>query len=196
MGRKWESPEGNLYCSTIAKVGDADPPASTLSFTVALAVYDLLASQLISPKSIQLKWPNDVLVNQAKICGILLESVADKVIVGIGINVAFHPDLPNRKTTSIHQANSHNDRSAEEILDMLVPAFDQRLDQWRHRGLPSILSNWQEKAHPIGTTLTASVDPKNRIEGRFAGLSITGALKLEKPDGSLVEIHAGDVEAG
>ena len=195
LGRKWESPPGNLYCSSIVEIGDASQPASTLSFAVALAVYDLLDSQLAGAKSIQLKWPNDVLVDQCKICGVLLESVDGKVIVGIGINVAFHPDLPDRKTTSIHHANAENKSSAGEVLRALIPLFDKRLEQWRREGLSSILADWQARAHPIGTALTVSVDQHNRIEGKFAGLTASGALKLEKADGSLVELHAGDVEA-
>lgn len=196
LGRKWESPSGNLYCSTIVDIDPRDPSPSSLSFVVALAVYDLLAGNLINEKSIKLKWPNDVLVNSAKISGILLENVLNKIVVGVGLNVAFHPDLSDRQATSIHHANPDSDKSAEEIFSQFVPLFGKRLEQWRDQGVQSIFRDWQEYAHQVGDVLHVSVSKEEKTTGEYGGLNEVGALRLRKPDGTLIEIHAGDIELG
>lgn len=194
MGRKWESPAGNLYCSTVVDIRPGDPAPSSLSFVTALAVYDMLKGQMTPHAAIMLKWPNDILVNQAKICGILLERIREKVVVGIGINIISAPRLPDRETIFLHAASDRNDKDASQILDLLIPRFENRLDQWRISGLPSILHDWQAVAHEPGTSLYVSDPGGTRIRGEYLGLTDDGALRLRKPDGTLIVMHAGDVE--
>lgn len=194
LGRKWESPAGNLYCSTVVDIRPGDPSPSTLSFVTALAVHDMLKDQLGIGTPVVLKWPNDVLVNDAKICGILLERVKDKVVVGIGINVLTAPELPDRATTSVHDANGQNGNDAAQVLDDLIPEFEKRLKQWRIFGLKSIFHEWQRAAHEKGTSLLVSGHDGEKIAGEYQGLNEDGALRLRKADGTLIVLHAGDVE--
>jgi len=70
LGRKWESPKGNLFCSGLADIRTGDPISSSLSFVAALAVFETIRSYLPETE-MQLKWPHDVLVSGAKICGML-----------------------------------------------------------------------------------------------------------------------------
>ena len=194
LGRKWESPAGNLYCSTVVDIRPGDPSPSTLSFVTALAVHDMLKDQLSTETPILLKWPNDVLVKDAKICGILLERVKDKVVVGIGINVTTAPNVADRPTTSMHLADGHFGKDAEKVLDILIPAFGKRLKQWRQSGLPSILQDWLRAAHEAGSNLLVSGHDGEKIVGEYQGLNEDGALRLRKADGTLIVLHAGDVE--
>ncbi|MEP3450473.1 MAG: biotin--[acetyl-CoA-carboxylase] ligase [Parasphingorhabdus sp.] len=194
LGRKWESPEGNLYCSTVVKTDDGDPSPSSLSFVASLAVHEAM-KKCVPNGQLLLKWPNDVLLNDAKVCGILLEQVGDSVVVGMGINVAVAPQVEGKVTISLHEAGAMTALTAADFLNLLCDSFAKRLQQWRSKGAQSILSDWQEFAHQIGASLSASIDKDTRIQGEFAGLTNSGALRLKKPDGSLVEIHAGDVES-
>ncbi len=194
LGRKWESPPGNLYCSTVVDIRSGDPAPSSLSFVTSLAVYDMLNVQLREKTVIMLKWPNDILVNDAKICGILLERASDKVVVGIGINIVSAPDLPERKTTYLQAANDLNENDASQILDYLIPEFEKRLKQWRLSGLRSILYDWQRVAHDKGSNLLVSNHQGDKIAGEYQGLNDDGALRLSKADGTLIVLHAGDVE--
>ncbi len=194
MGRKWESPPGNLYCSTIVDIRPGDPAPSSLSFVTSLAVYDMLKVQLRVNTPLMLKWPNDILVDDAKICGILLERVSDKVVVGIGINIVSAPDLPDRKTIFLHAANDLNGNDASQILDYLVPAFEKRLKQWRTSGLKPVLKDWQQAAHEKGSGLLVSGHEGHKIAGAYQGLGDDGALRLRKADGTLIVLHAGDVD--
>ena len=194
MGRKWESPEGNLYCSTVVDMMPGDPAPSSLSFVTSLAVYDMLKTQIGPNASIMLKWPNDILVNNAKICGILLERILEKVVVGIGINIISAPRLPDRETTYLHAASDRNGNDASQILDHLIPFFESRLKQWRQSGLQSILRDWQSAAHVPGTSLYISDHDGTKVRGEYLGLTDAGALRLRKADGTLIVLHAGDVE--
>ncbi|MEO9469065.1 biotin--[acetyl-CoA-carboxylase] ligase [Parasphingorhabdus sp.] len=196
LGRKWESPKGNLYCSTMIEIAPDDPPPHTLSFVVSLAVHEMLKSQLMGDTPILLKWPNDVLVENAKICGILLERVGNFIVVGIGVNVVFAPNIGERATISIQDVNDQNANDAAAVLGFLVEPMENWLQQWRSKGLAHILEQWTKRAHPVGSIVTTSTADGSKLSGQFSGLKDDGALCLRKPDGALIEIHAGDIEIG
>jgi BirA family biotin operon repressor/biotin-[acetyl-CoA-carboxylase] ligase len=189
-GRKWESPQGNLYCSTVIDIRPADPAPSSLSFVAGLAVYQAIRCFLPDAPML-LKWPNDVLVSDAKICGILLERVKDQVVVGIGVNVAIAPEVAGRSVTSLAAEGAAID--AAGLLDILAREFESCVSLWREAGLVHILEKWQSLAHPVGTVVTTSDDGGEKITGEFAGLDADGALRLRKTDGTLIEIRAGDI---
>lgn len=193
LGRPWSSPAGNLYCSTVVDVRTSDPGPSSLSFVASLAVYDTIRSCLPGA-DMMLKWPNDILVSRAKICGILLERVKSQVVVGIGVNVAVTPEVEGRLVTSLAAEGATID--AAGFLDNLSRTFARRVAVWRNRGFAHILSEWQELAHPVGSRITTSDEQGEKITGEFAGLTGDGALCLRKADGRLIEIRAGDISIG
>jgi len=116
------------------------------------------------------------------------------VVVGIGINIVSAPDLPDRKTTCLHAANDLNENDASQVLNDLIPQFEKRLQQWRTYGVASILQDWQRAAHKPGTSLLVSGHEGDKIWGEYQGLDDDGALRLRKADGTLIVVHAGDVE--
>lgn len=192
-GRKWESPAGNLYCSTAIEIRPADPAPSSLSFVAGLAVHSAIRSVLPAVPML-LKWPNDILVSDAKICGILLERVKDQVVVGIGVNIAVAPSVAGRSVTSLAAEGAAID--AAGFLDRLAGQFEAWVKVWRDAGLAEILRKWQNLAHPVGMAITTSDDGGEKITGEFAGLNSDGALRLRKADGTLIEIRAGDISIG
>lgn len=192
LGRKWESPKGNLFCSTFIELREGDPPAHTLSFVAGLAVSDTLKRSLLPGTPVMLKWPNDALIRGAKIAGILLERCAAGVVAGIGVNVCYAPEVPGRETTSILYENGKHGGSDNLVLSILADEFAKRLADWRREPLTSTLDAWMQVAHPIGTKLNvASGD--NPVSGAFAGLDEDGALLLRLANGAIRTIHAGDV---
>ncbi|MEL6876242.1 MAG: biotin--[acetyl-CoA-carboxylase] ligase, partial [Pseudomonadota bacterium] len=150
----------------------------------------------IDPQKIELKWPNDILVGGAKICGILLERSGDHVIVGTGVNVAVTPPVEDREVTSLRDLGSDPEPSAELMLQQIAISYAQWLSVWRTDGLLPVLQEWQRRAHAIGTSVMIDKDSPDPLTGTYQGLSDNGALRLRKPDGTLIEIHAGDVEIG
>jgi BirA family transcriptional regulator, biotin operon repressor / biotin---[acetyl-CoA-carboxylase] ligase len=190
-GRRWESPVGNLYCSTLVRVTPADPAAATLGFVAAIALHDTL-SKYAPHTAFHIKWPNDVMADGAKISGILLERSGDAVVVGIGVNVANHPTLLDRQATSI-AALTGTSPDLEALLDDLAARFGAMLADWRVEGLASTLVQWQARAHPLGVTLKIGLPDGDRVAGIYGGLDAGGALKLRLADGGVRVIHAGDV---
>jgi BirA family transcriptional regulator, biotin operon repressor / biotin---[acetyl-CoA-carboxylase] ligase len=191
MGRDWASPVGNLYASGLIRLRAGDPPAATLGFVAALAL-DKILSIYAPDAAFHIKWPNDVLAGGAKLSGILLERAGDAVIVGIGVNLASHPKIVGRLTTSIVELTGTAPDPAT-FLDYLAEAFGEILAQWRTEGLGPILSRWQERAHPVGAPLSVSLPDGTSLDGVYEGLDLSGALKLCLADGAVRVIHAGDV---
>lgn len=194
MGRNWASPPGNLYASTLVRLRQGGPAAPTLGFVAALALFERVSLYATdaTDAAIQIKWPNDVMGNGAKLSGILLERIGDAVVIGIGLNLASHPDLPDRKTTSI-AALTGTTPDAAIFLDGLADTFQRLLSDWRGSGFDALLARWRAAAHPLGTVLKVSLPSGDALSGIYDGLCDDGALCLRLADGAVRVIHAGDV---
>lgn len=192
LGRKWESLGGNLYCSTAVNLRASDPAAHSLAFVAGLAVMETLKRSLYQTTPVFLKWPNDALVGNAKIAGILLERANDSVVVGIGINVGFAPEVSGRETTCITYENGKHSGNCDLVLSILAEELAAQLVRWRSEPLAQILDAWTTAAHPIGTPLRAG-DGEDTVTGSFAGLDGDGGLLLRLANGAIRTIHAGDV---
>jgi BirA family transcriptional regulator, biotin operon repressor / biotin---[acetyl-CoA-carboxylase] ligase len=191
LGRDWVSPRGNLYASGLVRLRAGDPPAPTLGFVAALALQKILAIYA-HDAAVNIKWPNDVMANGAKISGILLERAGDAVVVGVGVNLVSHPAIADRQTTSIADLTGSAPEPAI-FLDHLVEVFEHVLGEWRSAGLGPILAKWEAHAHPVGAALKVSLPDGDTVDGLFGGLDSDGALRLRLADGSVRVIHAGDV---
>lgn len=189
-GRTWVSPPGNLYASTLVRLRTGDPPAHTLAMVAAVALDQLLGAFVPSDR-LMIKWPNDLLVDGAKISGILLEGLGDAVVVGIGVNLVHHPEGLDRATTSLAAFATAPDPA--DFLDELATSFAHWLGRWRGEGLAVVLQRWQARAHPIGTALTIRLPDAAVVEGLFDGLDADGALRLRLASGEMRVMHAGDV---
>lgn len=190
LGRDWSSPAGNLYASTIVRPAPGDPPPATLAMVAAVALDELVTAWL--PGRVMLKWPNDLLVAGAKLSGILLERAGDAVVVGIGVNLAHHPEGLDRPVTSIAAAGG-GAPDPGAFLEELAASFARWLGRWRMQGLGPVRARWLERAHPPGTALSARLPGGVVHDGLFEGLDADGALRLRLADGRVETIHAADV---
>ncbi|WP_420382538.1 biotin--[acetyl-CoA-carboxylase] ligase [Novosphingobium sp.] len=141
---------------------------------------------------LQLKWPNDVLVDGAKLAGILLERHDSTVVVGMGVNLAQAPELPDRPTVSLAALGCNITR--DDFANMLAEQWHAALAQWHDHGWPSLREEWLSRAHPRGTLLQVHDSDAGMIIGAFAGLDRDGAALLRLADGEQRAIHAGDME--
>jgi BirA family biotin operon repressor/biotin-[acetyl-CoA-carboxylase] ligase len=195
-GRTWDSPTGNLMCTLLVAPNVGATEAARLSFVAALAVRDMVAS-FVSDRSVQVKWPNDVLVEGRKISGILLESSGESgahalpwLAVGIGVNLQHAPEGANFPATSV---SAHAPApEAAEALSRLAAAWEQHFRVWRESGFGPIRKAWLEHAVGVGQAVTARL-PGETINGIFQGLDQNGGLLIALCDGSTRAITAGEV---
>jgi BirA family biotin operon repressor/biotin-[acetyl-CoA-carboxylase] ligase len=189
FGRTWYSPPGNLYLSVLLRLDLPPAGSSELSFVTALTVADAVDALL--PKQIKstLKWPNDVLVDDGKIAGILVESVDGAQIIGIGLNVLEAPRNAPYKTATLVGAGGI--ATVDGARDILLDSLAKHLDAWTEQGFEPIRTAWLARAHPIGAPLRASIGGRTE-EGMFAGLDMDGALLLDTAEGRK-RIVAADV---
>ncbi|MFN3451423.1 MAG: biotin--[acetyl-CoA-carboxylase] ligase [Sphingorhabdus sp.] len=192
LGRSWESPKGNVFTSTIVRLRDTDPAPASLAFVTAVAVFD--AVRHIAPHvDISLKWPNDILsFDGSKLCGILLERASDAVVVGIGLNLVWHPENLDRKVSDLRTLGA-TPPDAQSCVEIVAEAFARYVSIWRLSGLQTIVRQWEEYAHPRGTALSARLPDGEELQGLFHGLDDQGALRLSLADGTIRAIHAADV---
>jgi BirA family biotin operon repressor/biotin-[acetyl-CoA-carboxylase] ligase len=193
QGREWFDGAGNFMGSTVVLLGEGGPPPASLSFVAALAVRDAVAAALPEGHAPALKWPNDVLLDEGKLSGILLEMVRGHIIVGIGVNLARAPQLPDRKTAAI--ADITPPPAPEDFAASLSAAFDRRLEAWRTYGLAATLHAFQATSiHTPGSPVTVHDTDGSVLTGTFAGLDENdGGLRLRLADGSERVIRAGDI---
>jgi BirA family transcriptional regulator, biotin operon repressor / biotin---[acetyl-CoA-carboxylase] ligase len=186
QGRVWESPSGNFYGSMMVTIRPDDPPIGGLSLAAGLG----LCVAVGDPAS--LKWPNDLLINGAKVAGVLLERSGDAVVIGFGINLVSAPEIAGRETTTLAR-DGQLDHTVDSMLERLVTWVWWAIELWRTKGTAFVARRWQDEAHPHGAALSASLPDGSRINGVFDGLDDDGAMKLRLADGTHRVIHAGDV---
>ena len=159
---------------------------------MAAVALDQVAAAYAGADRTMIKWPNDLLADAAKLSGILLERTDDAVVIGFGVNLAHHPEGLDRPATSLAAlAGSAPDPGL--FLADLAESFGHWLGKWRGEGLAPVRRRWLERAHPIGSALSARLPDGTAIEGLFDGLDENGALRLRAADGAVHVIHAGDV---
>lgn len=196
-GRAWISEPGNLYASLLL----CDPAPldrlATLPLVAALAVYKALRPLFSrTPQALAIKWPNDILVDGAKVNGILLESETVpngplSVVIGCGINCAHHPEGTPYPATSL-KACGLEVRPAD-LFPALASAMAGELARWdRGRGFATIREDWllaaRGRGEPVRVNLADGV-----LEGRFADLDADGYLLVETADRRIVPVSAGDL---
>lgn len=191
LAHTWFSPPGNLYLSILLRTGQPAARAAELSFLAALAVSDTVEALLPRQIRTMLKWPNDVLVNGAKIAGILLEQVDDATIIGIGLNILQAPsNLAYKATTVVAHGGI---ASVDGARDILLPRVALHLTAWRNGGFAAIREQWLNRSYPIGAAIQARAGDQP-VAGHFAGLDVDGALLLDTAEGRR-RIIAGEIVA-
>jgi len=201
-GRTWVSEPGNLFASLL--MTDAGPPErlSELCFVAGVSVYDAICDAIRAARpdatldqsgQLALKWPNDVLLDGAKLCGILIEGEGSATVIGIGINCASHPPAAAYPTTDLATAGFRV--NPQDMLAALSATMLRRLRQWdRGAGFANIRADWLARAGGLGGRIAVAL-PGGVRAGLFETLDARGGLVLHLDDGTRETITAGDVLA-
>ncbi len=196
QGRGWDSPAGNLYISVLLRPAVPLREAPQWSFVAAVALADTIKTLLPEAAKLTLKWPNDLLLDGAKAAGILVETgvvpshTLDWICIGMGVNIATKPSLPDRATACL--AEYLPDPPAPEVL---AARLLQNLAHWHDlrlaQGFAPIRDAWLRHAPAMGAPVSVKRDGA-LIEGNFAGLSPEGGLLLAKAN-EVQLILAGEI---
>lgn len=199
-GRGWSSPPGNLYFSLILRPECSAAQAAQISFLAALGVGTALAGVVPPMSRIQYKWPNDVLLDGAKIAGILLETESAGgdalawLVVGVGVNLDSHPaDTPYPATDL--RARTGERVSPEAMLGAFGRHFLTWTNRWLEEGFAPVREAWRLWAKGIGESVRVRL-PREELTGTFVDLDDDGALLVELADGTRRRVSAGDVFFG
>ena len=198
-GRGWASESGNLFCTLLIGIDCLVERAPQLSFVTAIAVFDAVKGHLPSQAAagLCLKWPNDLLHDGRKLAGVLIESStagsdAIDVVIGVGINVARHPDHVGRETISLAALGSGS--SVPDVFATYSGSLESELRHWRSgAGFTRTKTKWLERATELGSLMSVNTG-QGAERGTFSGLDHDGALLLKTEDGAVRRVGFGDVE--
>ena len=197
LGRSWEVPEGTSVMMSILLRPKFEPQyAPTLTLVMGMAVAKAVKNLGFD---VSIKWPNDVVVSHKKICGILTEmgvrdGKIDYAVIGVGINVnirEFPEEMADKATSLYLESGKEFDRS--QIPGLVMEAFEEYYEKFAATcdlsGLKeeyeSILANYNQPVRVL--------DPKEPFEGVALGITSTGELRVRKEDGTIAEVHSGEV---
>jgi BirA family biotin operon repressor/biotin-[acetyl-CoA-carboxylase] ligase len=194
--RPWISAPGNLHASLLIQLPSPRGLLPQLSLVAGVATIDAIRQATGGGLAgLRLKWPNDVLVGPAKCAGILIESISGKraatVVIGIGIDLAWHPGDLGRATTDLAE---HGCRASPEVvLGSLSEAMHNWIGVWDGgRGFAGVRQAWLDRAGPAGERVAVNTG-RERIEGTFADLDAEGALVICDRHGHRRTVTFGDV---
>ncbi|MEM3579049.1 MAG: biotin--[acetyl-CoA-carboxylase] ligase [Candidatus Bathyarchaeia archaeon] len=199
LGRKWISPKGGLWFSIILKPELKPQETIKLVFLAGLAVAETIR-ELYGLKT-ETKWPNDVLVDGRKVCGILSEMKTlgenvDYAIIGIGVNanLDFEKDFPEelRETATTIQKALGKKIALEELFKALLEKMDSLYQIFLKEGFTPILKGWKGFASFLGSQVEVSCDGEKFV-GTASDINDDGALVLRLKDGSVKRFFVGEI---
>lgn len=199
LNREWVSPKGGLWLSVILRPETKSTEAAKLMFIAGLAVARVL--HRLYGLAAEVKWPNDVLVDGKKICGILGETNATRnavsfVILGIGINANFNVNktLPKtlRETATSLQSMLGQRVKLEELFLALMEEIEKLYDTYKTVGFSTILGEWKKCAGFLNKLVEVAC-ANERLIGVACDVDCEGALLLKLKDGRMKRILVGDV---
>jgi len=197
LDRKWFTPKGTAlaFSLLLRPTAEEKPHLSRIVGLAALAVAESLRTRGLSP---QIKWPNDVLINNKKVSGILTESVwsgedVDCIVIGVGVNVLKGSVPPSE--TLLFPATSLEDELeyAPERVEILRDILTAQIELRPILGTEEFISQWQNLLAFQGEPVQVQAETSPPVTGYVAGLESDGSLRLQNERGEPVTVRFGDV---
>ncbi len=197
-GKSWESPLGGVWLSIILNpnVDHSKIPLITLATGVAVAK----TLENICVEDPEIKWPNDIMINGKKVCGILTEAVAkfntiESVIIGVGIDAnldveQFPEDLQEGTTTLKEVLGREGNENF--LIKTFLEEFEKISEQFIHEGYEDILKEWRKRSYSIGKIVEVREPFNTYYDAYVIGIGKEGALVVEKIDGTLEKVISGE----
>lgn len=223
-GRSWISPEGsNIYFSLLLKPDFNPSQAPMLTLVMALAVAEAIDSVIkdiganqnkndgtdknigadkntgTNSCEVKIKWPNDIVINGKKVCGILTEMSVERdyiqhVVIGTGINVKrqkFDAEFAEHASSVEEEIDSFVSRS--RLIGLIMNAFEKHYEEFKKTGTLNSLKNEYEQYLVNINREVCVLDPKGEYTGIAQGINDNGELLVRTKDGKVLEVYAGEV---
>ena len=206
-GKHWHSDNGNIYFSLLLDVDIPIEIQPQLSLITGLAVYDTIkffAKKLFSNLDCKLKWPNDILIGNKKLSGILLESVnvltkENKIqkrylIIGVGINITTSPVNIDKETTSLLKEGIII-KDSKQLLFIFMNSFEEYHTIWQNNGFVSLREVWLKRVYKLNHQITIN-NENHKISGIFHGIDINGNFQVKLKSGEIVALNEAEIMYG
>lgn len=193
--RHWTAPAGSSLLFSVLLRPDLAPSSLHLA-TAAVALSAAAACAEFAGVEPAIKWPNDLLVNERKLAGVLAESIVSEggagpaVVVGIGLNVNWPPVLPSEVA---HLATALNRESGREIdraalLVAVLERLDDYIDDWN-----SVAHDYRSRCDTVGREVRVDLGAQGALEGTAVGVTPDGSLEVRDLAGRTRSVTVGDV---
>jgi BirA family biotin operon repressor/biotin-[acetyl-CoA-carboxylase] ligase len=195
LGRQWLSPKyKGIYLSLILKPRILPNQAPTLTLLAAVSICE--AVKEISGLDAQIKWPNDIILHNKKLGGILTELNAEMdetrfIIVGIGLNVNNDTKTIPEGATSLREQKKENINRIE-LLQEILRRIELNYLLFQRKGSPPIINKWREYSITLGKRVRI-ISHKEHIDGTAVDIDMDGGLLIRKDSGVVEKIMSGDV---
>lgn len=201
MKRVWNSPLGGLWFTIILRP-QIDPQfVAQVTLLAGVAVAKALR-RLYATEAVKIKWPNDLLLDGKKVCGILSELQLDEngridyAVVGIGVNVGlkeddFPPDL--KATAASLNASLNKSYTCQEVLKAILDEFSALYDKWLAQGAEAVLPLWKELNCTLGKEVLVKDNDKVIFTGKTIAVDEAGALLVRNKEGITQSFDFGEI---
>lgn len=193
QGKTWSTIENkSIACSVIVK----DAGDEMLPLVAAVAICKALRN--FTPQA-SIKWPNDILIDTKKVCGLLVEKVTDETpfyILGFGVNVLEHDGLMNTATSLEFSMNSSGELSVEKVLHTILLELVKTLKTYKEEGWEYLCMQYQNMCGTFHKEIEwKPSEDAEPIVGIAVAMNENGALLLQKENGEVIAIHSGEIIA-
>ncbi len=193
FGRKWSSDLGGLYMTILIKEKNLGR-AKYLTLIAAVSVAKSIKN--LSNLNAEVKWPNDVLINDRKVCGILTETISGNgnyALVGIGANInqkKFNKNISNKATSLKLETNKNY--NINKIINIIINNFNSLYDYYNKKNYNKIISIWKKYSHTLGKKIKVKALSTTYV-GKAIDIDDNCNLILRLRNGELKKIVEGDI---
>ncbi len=177
--RTWLSDSGNIFLSTLLRPNGNKKYWSQISLLVGLSVFETLVEIGVKRKDVRIKWPNDILLNFKKVCGILIESIDNFVVIGIGLNLKSSPKKITGEfnATNLYHYNELKEKKIDVISDIILTKFFTNYKKWNKKSLKNFIFDINSSLAFLGQNILFR-NNNNLILGKLLGVNDKGLLNI------------------
>ncbi len=179
---KWISQLGNLFLSINYKF-DINSNIFLINYLSGIVICDVVKSFLEDSNKVILKWPNDILINNKKVAGILIETESEgnkfkSIYIGAGINLKKSPDNVIYNTTSLKEEGVKK-ISKKEFINRITSKFNYWEKYLNENNITYILKSWMQRSCPINTEISFKNNKQEVVKGFYKGINKDGAINIK-----------------